>query len=76
MSVLNRLVREGVVASYRTNFPVSGPTPDRIEVTVTGRPETGGETEVQNRVSTELATFSERAAIFVRATPASPRASA
>lgn len=74
VSVLNRLVREGVVASYQTNFPVFGPPPDQIEITVTGRPETGSETEVQNRVSTELATFSERAAILVRATPESSRA--
>jgi hypothetical protein len=74
VSVLNRLVREGVVATYQTNFHGSVPHPDAIEITVIGRPEAGGQTEVQNRVEAELAAFSDRAAIFVRAASESPLA--
>ncbi len=75
VSVLNRRVREGVVATYQTNFSGSGPQPGLIEITVTGRSEVGGETEVQEREKAELAFFSENAAILVRAAPESPQVS-
>jgi hypothetical protein len=66
VAVLNRLVLEGVLVSYRTNFHGSVPCPAQIEITIVGRLEAGSEAEVLGRVTAELSAFAHRAAIQVR----------